>query len=119
MNRQLTAAEMHLTRWMLEHAGPEAKAFLSQLEKAQATPWRCPCGCPSFNLSIQGLPKPSGPIHPLAEYVFGTEVTLSGVFVFEQGGVLAGVEVYGLAGDAPKALPTAESLRQFQAGQQM
>jgi hypothetical protein len=38
----------------------------------------------------------------------------SGIFVFEKDGMLAGLEVYGLAGDAPKSLPVSESLRRFQ-----
>jgi hypothetical protein len=113
MNRELTATEMHLVRWMLEHGGPEAEAFLSQLEKAQVTPWRCACGCASFNLSIQGLPEPSGKYHPVADFIFGPDDDLSGIFVFELSGVLAGVEVYGLTGDAPKSLPLPESLRPF------
>jgi hypothetical protein len=45
--------------------------------------------------------------------VFGSGDELSGIFVFEQSGVLAGLEVYGLAGDAPKTLPGPDSLRPF------
>lgn len=113
MNRKLTATEMNLVRWMLEHSRPEAAAFLPQLEKAQVVPWQCPCGCASFNLAVQGLPEPSGGIHPVADFVYGTDDSLSGIFVFERGGVLAGVEVYGLTGDAPKSLPCPEALRPF------
>jgi hypothetical protein len=49
----------------------------------------------------------------LGDFVFGTGEDLSGIFVFEQGGVLAGVEVYGLAGYAPKTLPFSDALRSF------
>jgi len=98
---------------MLEHGNPEAQAFLPQLEKANATPWRCPCGCASINLSIDGLPEPSGGLHILADFVFGTDADLSGIFVFEQSGILAGLEVYGLATEAPKTLPLPEALRPF------
>jgi hypothetical protein len=115
MNRQLTVTEKHLIRWMLEHGKPEARAFLPQLEKAQVTPWRCSCGCASFNLSIEGFPEPSGGIHPIADFRFGADED-SGIFVFERGGVLAGVEVFGFAGDAPKLLPSPESLRPFSGG---
>jgi hypothetical protein len=113
MNRQLTSAEEQLIHWMLEHGKPEARAFLPQLEKAQVTPFRCPCGCASINLSIDGSPEPSGGLHVLADFVFGTENDLSGIFVFEKSGVLGGLEVYGLAGDAPKTLPLSGSLRPF------
>src|SRR5208283_5229999 len=111
MDRTLTPDEELLIRWMLEHGTPAAKAFLSQLEKAKATAWRCPCGCASVNLSIDGLPEPSGGLHILADFVFGTDEDLSGAFAFERSGVLAGLEVYGLAGEAPKTLPLPASLR--------
>ena len=111
MDRPLALAEEQLIRWMLENGSPEARGFLSQLEKAKATPYRCPCGCASINFSIDGLPEPSGGLHILADFIFGTDDDLSGIFVFEQDGVLAGLEVYGLTGEAPKVLPSIESLR--------
>jgi hypothetical protein len=111
VNRQLTSAEEQLFRWMLENGNPEARAFLPQLEKAQVTPNRCPCGCASIDLSIDGFPEPSGGLHILADFVFGTGDDLHGTFVFEKNGVLAGLEVYGLAGDAPKTLPSSDSLK--------
>lgn len=113
MNRELTPVEEQLIRWMLDHGKAEARAFLPQLEKAQVTPFRCPCGCASINLSIDGLPEPSGGMHILADFLFGTDEELSGIFVWEQGGVLAGLEVYGLAGDPPRTLPLLDSLRPF------
>jgi hypothetical protein len=113
MKRPLTAAEADLIRWMLEHGAPEARAFLPQLQKAQVTPWRCSCGCASIHFSVDGLPEPSGGVHPIADFVFGTDTDLSGIFVFEKAGVLAGLEVYGLACDAPKTLPAPESLKPF------
>src|ERR1019366_6398904 len=96
---------------MLEHGTMEGRAFLPQLEKARVTPFRCPCGCASISLSIDGLPEPSGGMHVLADFVFGADEELSGIFTFDQGGVLAGVEVYGLTGAAPKTLPSPNSLR--------
>jgi hypothetical protein len=113
MNRQLSSAEMELIRWMLQHGNPGAQEFIAQLSKAEVTPWRCPCGCTSINLSVDDAPEPTGAFRILADFIFGTEEDLSGVFVFEKGGILAGLEVYGLAGDAPKTLPLIESLRPF------
>ncbi len=113
MNRELTPGEEQLIRWMLEHGNADAPAFLQQLEKARVTQYRCPCGCASINLSIEGLAEPSGGMHVLAEFIFGTDEKLSGIFVWEQSGVLAGLEVYGLSGDAPKTLPSPISLRPF------
>jgi hypothetical protein len=113
MNRQLTSAEKQLIRWMLEHGNSDARAFLPQLEKARVTPFRCPCGCASINLSIDGLPLPIGGMHILADFIFGTGGELSGIFTWEESGVLAGLEVYGLAGAAPKTLPSSDFLRPF------
>jgi hypothetical protein len=98
---------------MLEHGGADARQYLPQLERATVLPYRCPCGCASMNFSIGGQPKPSGPLHPLADFVFGEGAELSGLSVFEQAGVLAGLEVYGMAGDAPKTLPSPEALHPF------
>ena len=112
-NRNLTSEERTLVRWMLEHGGPDAAQFLPQLERAQVLPTRCPCGCASIDFSIDGQPKPTGGLRPLADFVFGSGDDLSGIFVFEQSGVLAGLEVYGMAGDAPRTLPNPDSLRPF------
>src|SRR5690242_1135059 len=116
MNRPLGASEKHLVRWLLEHGGQEARALLPVLEKAGASDWHCACGCASINFSIKGVAKPSGGIRPIADFVFGSDQDLSGIFVFEQSGVLAGLEVYGMAGDAPKTLPLPESLRSWSDG---
>ncbi len=112
-NRNLTSEEWNLVRWMLKHGESEAAQFLSQLERAQVLPTRCPCGCASIDFSIDGQPKPTGVFHLLADFVFGSGKELSGCFVVEQSGVLAGLEVYSLAGDAPKTLPSPDSLRPF------
>jgi hypothetical protein len=110
-SRELTDLERRLVRWMLEHGNPEATAFLPQLELAEVTSWRCPCGCASINFRIRGKPDPPLGVHPIADFVFGEEDKLSGIFVFEKDGILSGLEAYGLAGDAPKSLPEPEQLR--------
>ena len=60
---------------------------------------------------LEGESEPAGPTHPIAHFVFGSDLDLAGAFLFESGGVLAGLEVYGLAGDAPKKLPNPSELR--------
>lgn len=116
MNRQLSPAEFDLIRWMLQHGKPEAQDYLPQLERAAVTPFRCPCGCASINLSIDSEPEPTGTLNILADFLFGDENDLCGVFVFQKSGTLAGLEVYGLAGEAPKTLPSIEWLRPFSNG---
>lgn len=115
-NRPLSAPEMSLARWMLEHGNPEAKAFLEQLEVARVTPWRCPCGCGSISFQIEGRePAPSG-VHILGDFIFQSDKELAGIFIYENTGLLSGIEVYGFAGDAPRALPKEEELRFFASG---
>jgi hypothetical protein len=110
-NRQLTDHERRLVRWMLERGAPEAAAFLPQLDQAEVTPWKCECGCASINFRIRGRPEAPPGAHPIADFVFGEGATLSGIFVYEKDGILSGLEVYGMAGDAPKSLPQPEELR--------
>jgi hypothetical protein len=110
--RSLTAEEHHLIAWMLEHGEQEAALLLPQLALARATSWRCPCGCASFNIVVEGRPPAiQGGMRILADFIFGPIDQPSGIFLFEKGGVLAGIEVYELAGDAPKSLPASETLR--------
>src|ERR1039457_3249860 len=116
MNRPLTTVEKNLVQWMLEHGKPEAKTFLSQLEKAKVAPWRCKCGCASINVAVEGFPEPSGGLHPIADFTFGDEQNLSGIFIYEQNCVFAGLEVYGLAGNPPKPLQPIESLQPLSIG---
>ena len=111
--RQLSETERELARWMLEHGTPAAAGFLAQLEHAEVVS-RCPCGCASIDFEVAGMPKPSGGLRILGDYVFGAEADLAGAFIFERAGVLAGLEVYGLAGDAPRTLPRTDSLRPFE-----
>jgi hypothetical protein len=98
---------------MLEHGTPDASSFLPQLELATVTPWRCPCGCATINFAIEGHPAPTGNMHLIGDFVFGNDNELCGIFVCEQNGVLAGVEVYGFVCDAPRTLPEPEALRPF------
>jgi len=112
-NRPLTMSEWRLARWMLENGSPRAKEFLSQLDRAVVTPWRCACGCASINFQVEGLPEAPPGVHILADFVFGEGDDVSGIFLFESGGILSGLEVYGGAGDAPKVLPNPEALKPF------
>jgi hypothetical protein len=109
--RPLIDQERCLVRWMLEHGSPEAADFLPQLDQAEVTSWKCPCGCASINFRIRGKPDAAPGVHPIADFVFGQGDTLSGIFVFEKNGILSGLEVYGLGGDAPKSLPQPDDLR--------
>ena len=112
-NRSLTDAERNLARWMLEQSGTDTRKFLAQLDLAEVTPWRCPCGCASVNFQISGFPEAPSGVHVLGDFLVGEGNSLSGIFIFESGNLLSGIEVYGMAGDAPKILPSPAELRPF------
>lgn len=102
---------------MLENGTDEAQSFVAQLERAEVTPWKCRCGCASFNFQIKGCPEAPPGVNILGDFLLGEGDCLSGVFIFESGGLLSGVEVYGIAGDAPTTLPRIEDLRPFATGE--
>jgi hypothetical protein len=109
-NRPLTDAEKDLARWMLGHGTEEAKQYLEQLELAEVTPWRCRCGCASINFQIKGYAEAPPGAHILGEFLLNDGDYPGGIFIYSSGGLLKGIDVYGLAGDAPRVLPRPEDL---------
>lgn len=111
-NRPLTGRECYLARWMLEHGTAEAKQYIAQLDAAEVTPWTCPCGCSSVQFQIRGYDKPlPGAMNILSDFLTGEGDHQSGVFICSQHGLLSGIEVTGLANEAPRVLPKPEELR--------
>jgi hypothetical protein len=113
-NRALTDTERDLARWMLKHGAADATQHLVQLELAEVAPWRCQCGCASIKFEIKGYAKASPGVQVLGDFVMGEEDHQSGAMIYSSGGLLRGIEVYGLAGDAPRVLPRPEDLRVFE-----
>jgi len=113
VTRPLTDHERRLARWMLENGTAEAMEFLGQLDAAAATDRRCPCGCASFNFKVRGKPEAPPGTHILGDFLFGTDAELCGAFIYSSAGILGGLEVYGLALDAPAVLPEPDMLRPF------
>lgn len=113
MYRRMTVEEEELVRWMLSHGGELAKTYLPQVDLVRVSPRKCPCGCASFDLVVPDDRPTVGGIGVLAEFVFGDGDDLSGIFVFEREDKLAGVEVTGYSGDAPKELPAIEAMRSW------
>jgi len=113
MNRPLSDGERQLVCWMLEHGSVTAAGFLSQVHLLEVSPWKCSCGCASLQFEMKGFPAPAGGMRPLAEYTFQAGSERSGIFVYEQASRLAGIEVYGLTGEAAKALPSLGELEPF------
>jgi hypothetical protein len=113
-NRPLTDAERDLARWMLEHGTEEAKQYLGQLDLAEVTPWRCRCGCASINFQIKGHAEAPPCAQILGEFLLSDGDHTSGIFIYSSAGLLKGIDVYGLAGDAPAVLPRPENLSAFE-----
>jgi hypothetical protein len=119
-DRPLTAQEVALVRWMLEHGTPAAAQFLPQLVAARVVS-RCYCGCASVDFSVGGVaPPPGEPLGILADFEYRTtEGHLCGAFVFERAGQLAGLEVWSLDGQStPSTLPAIQQLQPLGSVQQ-
>jgi hypothetical protein len=76
----------------------------------EVTPWRCPCGCASIKFQIKGHAEPPPGVHVLGDFLVGGDDCQAGIFIYSSGSLLRGIEVYGLAGDAPRLLPRPEDL---------
>ena len=113
-NRPLTPAEFELAHFMLTCGGPEGQQFLGQLEQAEITPWRCPCGCASINFQIKGHPEAGPGVHLLGDFYYGLEDLPTGIFIFESGGLLKGIEVTYNTEAPPKTLPKPDELWKIQ-----
>jgi hypothetical protein len=112
-DRPLTAQEVSLMRWMLEHGTAAAAKFVEQLAKAHVVS-RCYCGCASIDLAIRGVVPSLGlPISVLADFEYRTtEGALCGAFLFERAGLLAGLEVWSVDGlSTPSTLPEVSQLQ--------
>jgi hypothetical protein len=107
--RPLTAEELHLARWILEHGQADGRAFLPQLDRARVVS-RCGCGCATIDLEVDGIPRAGRIGRVLGDFTFTDGDDVSGIFIYESDGVLGGMEVYGLSGDAPKVLPLPDVL---------
>ena len=94
-DRELTVEEASLVRWLLKHGRSQALSFVPQLKNARVAS-RCGCGCASINFAINGVKPPSDEgIAVLADYEWGdADGRLLGAFVFAQGGLLAGLEIW-------------------------
>ncbi len=113
--RPLSAKEQRLANWMLENGNPGATQFLSQLADAEVTPWHCPCGCASINFKIKGRPPAPSGVHVVGDFLIVNGSELSGIFIYESEGILGGIDVHGLSGDAPAELPEPEELMTYEA----
>jgi hypothetical protein len=116
--RELSTQEHGLIEWMLKHGSGEPQHFLEQLAGARVVS-RCSCGCASIDLAVPGRRLPEGGLRIIGDFLFGEDASLCGAFVFEREGLWAGLEVYGLAVEAPRVLPRPDELRPFATDSQL
>jgi hypothetical protein len=106
--RKVAAHERELVRWMLQHGRSDhAAEYLLQVDRASAVS-RCPCGCASIDLAVDGIAAaPGGPLDVLGDFMWsGPSGEAMGAFVFAKNSRLAGLEVYSADGlRTPDRLP--------------
>jgi hypothetical protein len=111
VDRPLSDQERSTVRWLLEHGDSDNSEFLRQLDNARVV-CLCTCGCASIDFSISGRRPTQFAMHVLSDYQWRTEDGhLCGAFVFEQDGLLAGLDLYSIDGQAtPDAIPPIRNL---------
>jgi len=113
--RPLTAREIEMVRWALEHGLPGSDEYLPQIDRVRVIS-RCSCGCASVDFSFDGvLPDYTTGLEVLSDHQWGIGGTdLCGIFVFARNEKLAGLEVWSVDGQVtPSELPKIEDLRDY------
>jgi hypothetical protein len=99
---------------MLQHGhSSDAAEYLRQVDRASVVS-RCPCGCASIDLAVDGVaPVPGVSLDVLGDFMWsGPAGEAMGAFVFAKNGRLAGLEVYSADGlRTPDWLPEPAELR--------
>jgi len=112
--RELTQRERELICWMLEHGQSQhAAEYVKQVDRSSVVS-RCPCGCASIDLAVDGIaPRPGEALDVLGDFMWsGPGGEAMGAFVFAKSDRLAGLEVYSADGlRTPDWLPQPSELR--------
>jgi hypothetical protein len=109
--RPLTQKEFDLVAWLLRNGNKGAETYLHQLDKANVVA-HCKCGCASIDFSIDEKRPTKFEMCVLADYQWRSENDhLFGIFVFEQDGLLAGLDVWSIDGQSDAlTLPSSDLL---------
>jgi hypothetical protein len=73
--RELSAEEYRLTRWILEHGVREAERFLEQPEQTRVVA-RCGCGCASVDFGVAGESAFTGASYTFGDFLCGTDFSV-------------------------------------------
>ncbi|MBU8977599.1 hypothetical protein JI752_015725 [Lysobacter sp. MMG2] len=110
-DRPLVDEERAVLRWLLTHGTRDNAVYLRQLDAARVV-GHCGCGCASVDVAVDGRRAPEGRMIVLAQFQWCTREGHSCVaIVFEQGGLLAGLDLWSLDGrTVPSELPPIDAL---------
>ena len=114
VDRPLASNELAVVQWLLEHGDGDNSLFLEQLKSARVVRL-CGCGCASIDFSISGKRPQHFAMRVLSDHQWRNDQGhLFGAFVFEQDGLLAGLDLWSVDGQAmPDSMPPLESLVPF------
>jgi len=106
IDRPLTSEERSVVQWLLEHGDADNAKFLEQLEQARVASL-CGCGCASIDFAVGGKRPIHSAIRVLSDYQWRDgHGHLFGAYVFEQDGLLAGLDLWSIDGQStPTAMP--------------
>lgn len=109
--RALSQKELKLVEWLLRHGISDAEIFLPQVQHLHVVS-HCQCGCASIDFSVAGERLKKLAMRVLSDYQWrNSGGHWFGIFVFEQDGLLGGLEVWSIEGiETPTVLPDVESL---------
>ena len=111
VDRPLASNELAVVQWLLEHGEGDNSLFLEQLKSVRVVRL-CGCGCASINFSINGKRPQHLAMRVLSDHQWHNDQGhLFGAFVFEQDGLLAGLDLWSVDGQStPDSMPPLESL---------
>jgi len=112
--RPLTDHERALLEWLLQNGTPEAKTYLPQVPHVTVVS-RCPCGCPSIDLAVNGQTS-TAPVESPATVLADIQSTSPegipvGLLVFARAGLLDKLEIYPYSDEISFTWPHLKDLR--------
>lgn len=112
--RPISAHERSILTSLLQSSGPEATAFLPQLEGMMVQS-SCTCGCPTISLAVaEHHARTPFRRNIVADMLGEASDGTVGLLVFQARGKLTCLEVYDLAGrEGPFGLPNADTIYPF------
>lgn len=114
VSRPLTQQEAALLRWMLDNCGPDALAYMDQIDRLRVVS-ECTCGCPTIDLALDEQPVATTGGSSIIADAEGEspEGFRVNVIVHVRDDVICELEVAAFDNTGPFALPQPSDLRAF------